>query len=275
MVRYNLLVLVVETKPRPSRLLPRFLKNSDLAPCPRWQPDSSENIVLVIWLLLSAASLSLAWASLFWASLAFKMGFFVDLFTVQPSDFKTLWRVLEEISRLFSFNNLDLTYLTGSWTTRVRGPLLPRPHQNHHIMAQNSPLWTCIGQGNTRYLLESTYATCLHVRALCPVPLHRPHRRWDGSPTSARFCFFDFFLSLRTPKSWRAVKRALSSTVKVLSAWICFLLCDFRRVAAALAALSSLIYFYANTSLCAIIAALFKTFLKASTIDISKLSRCL
>ena len=73
---------MVETRLGPIFLFPRFLKYSDLALCPRCIPDSSENIILVILLLLSLISLSLVRASLFLALEAVKISFFIDLFTV-------------------------------------------------------------------------------------------------------------------------------------------------------------------------------------------------
>jgi hypothetical protein len=70
-----------------------------------------------------------------------------------------------------------ITYLTGKRATRVGETLLPSPHQNHHVLAQNSPLWPCTVQSKMRYHSESTSTTFWHVRALCPVSLHRVHRR--------------------------------------------------------------------------------------------------
>jgi hypothetical protein len=76
--------------------------------------------------------------------------------------------------------------------------------------------------------------------------------------TSApRARFFAFFPSLRAPNSFRVASRRPSSVIRVLPALTCFLLCDLRRAAASLAARSSAISCFANTSLCDTIAAPF------------------
>jgi hypothetical protein len=173
------------------------------------------------------------------------------------------------------FLSYAIPYLTGWPVTQVGRSPLPSHHQNHPILVQNSPLWPCIEQCNPRYHSESTSATLLHVLALCPVFLHRPHRLWAGSPPSARTRFFAFFPSPRAPNSLSAVELWPSLTVRVPSLCTRFLLRNLRPMVASLAAQSSAISFCANTSLCTIIAAPFETFSKASTIEVGELSTCL
>jgi len=81
------------------------------------------------------------------------------------------------------------------------------------------------------------------VRELCLASPQRLQRLWDGSPTLTRTLFFAFFLSLRALNSFRVVKRTLLATLRVPSFLTRFLLCDLRRVAALLAALSLVIRF--------------------------------
>jgi hypothetical protein len=74
------------------------------------------------------------------------------------------------------------------------------------------------------------------MRKLYPASPQRLQRLLDGLPTLTRALFFVFFLLLRAVNSFRAVGYTPSLTASVFSFYTYFLLCDFCRVAALLAA---------------------------------------
>ena len=94
-------------------------------------------------------------------------------------------------------------------------------------------------------------------------------------PTLTRALFFTFFLLLRALNSVRVIKRTPLLTIRVSSYYIYFLLYNLRYVAALFTTLSLALRLVINTRECAIISALFVSFLIALTIKVSKLSICL
>jgi hypothetical protein len=136
-------------------------------------------------------------------------------------------------------------------------------------------LRTVINNRNRLFYLESTSASCLHVRMLCPVSPQRLQRLCDSSPTLTRTLFFTFYLFLRAANSFLVVSYRPSAATRAPSRCIRFLLCNLRRVAASLATLSLALRFVSNTIKCAIIAAPLLNFSIAFTIDVGELSTCL
>ena len=104
--------------------------------------------------------------------------------------------------------------------------------------------------------------------ASCVLPRCSLQRLCNSSPALTRALFFTFSLLLRALNSFRVVNRTPFLTVRVPPFYTRFLLCDLRFIAALFTALSLATRFYNNTSLCAIIAAPFKNFLKALTIEV-------
>ena len=116
------------------------------------------------------------------------------------------------------------------------GHLRQAPTKTTTIYNSIAPSRTVIENRNRLFYSESTAASCLLVRALCPASPQRPQRLWVGSLPSARALFFAFFPSLRAANSFRVVKRTPSSAVRIPLAYIRFLLRALRRKAASLAA---------------------------------------
>jgi hypothetical protein len=136
-------------------------------------------------------------------------------------------------------------------------------------------LRTVIRNRNRLFYLESTAASCLHVRKLCPVSPQRLQRLQRLCARLLALLLALLFLLLRAADSIRVINCRPSLAVRVLPYYIRFLLRDFRRVAALLAALSLATRFCDNTSLCVIRAAPFTSFLNALTIKVRELSKYL
>jgi hypothetical protein len=126
---------------------------------------------------------------------------------------------------------------------RASAALLPRPHQNSPHCGPKQPTVALHGAVRPEISFRDyfyVFLTCSHV---VPSLIARPQRLWEGSPTSARTCFFALFSSPRAPSSFKAVNRWPSSTSKALSFCTRFHLCGLPLVVALIAASNSRIRF--------------------------------